>query len=115
MTQAVAEKEAVQQEVRAQVRARFDVIVKEAHLEVLADMPGVSRDSVEVTLEAGVLDIKGERADYDGARRKDYHCSFTLGTEVDTEGIKAGVTGGVLTVTIPKAKNAGARKIKVKG
>ena len=118
MTTAV--KEATEAEVeskveyRAEVLARHDVIIREKVVEVLADMPGVDKDSVEITLHRDVLEITGKRADYDGESRKDYKCSFTLGTQLDTKKIKATVKDGVLKVEIPKTADAGVKRIPIK-
>jgi HSP20 family molecular chaperone IbpA len=101
-------------EARAETRARFDVIVREKHVEILADMPGVDKEGVDITVHRNSLDITGRRPDYDGARRKDYKCSFTLGDQVGTDGITASVKNGVLKVLVPKAKDAGVKKIQIK-
>src|SRR5687768_18590929 len=77
---------------------RVDVIETEDALEILADMPGVTKESVEVTLEQRVLSIRG-RADlalpeelaplYLEYRPGDYERAFTLSDAVDPAGIEA--------------------------
>ncbi len=117
MTEAVKDiekKEETAVENRTFVWARSDVILKDKHVEVLADMPGVESDSVDITLHKNILEIKGRRSDYDGLGRKDYRSSFTLGEEVKRDGIKATVKNGVLMVVIPKAKDKGLVHIPVK-
>jgi len=106
--------EVVASEVRAEAMARFDVIVKDKHIEVLADMPGVTKDTVDITIHQNVLEITGKRTDYDGMTRLDHKCSFTLGEQVSRDGITATVNNGVLKLAIPKAKDHGVKKIKVK-
>ena len=102
---------------------RVDIIETEDALEVLADMPGVTRDSVEVTLEQRVLSIRG-RADtsvpkdlaplYLEYEPGDYERSFALSDAVDPSGIEARVRGGVLRLRLPKAGPAERRRIEVR-
>jgi HSP20 family protein len=102
---------------------RVDIVETEDALEVLADMPGVTRDGVEVTLEQRVLSIRG-RADvsvpeglaplYLEYEPGDYERSFTLSDAVDPGGIEARVRGGVLHLRLPKAGPAKRQRIEVK-
>jgi HSP20 family protein len=102
---------------------RVDIVETEDALEVLADMPGVTKDSVEVTLEQRVLSIRG-RADvavpeglapwYLEYEPGDYERSFTLSDAVDPGGIEARVRGGVLHLRLPKAGPAKRQRIEVK-
>ncbi len=102
---------------------RVDIVETEDALEILADMPGVTKDSVEVTLEQRVLSIRG-RADvsvpegfaplYLEYQPGDYERSFTLSDAVDPAGIEARVRGGVLHLRLPKAGPAKRQRIEVK-
>jgi HSP20 family molecular chaperone IbpA len=86
-------------------------------------MPGVTKDSVEVTLEQRLLSIRG-RADvsvpegfaplYLEYQPGDYERSFTLSDAVDPAGIEARVRGGVLHLRLPKAGSAKRQRIEVK-
>ena len=118
MTEAVKDiekkEEAVVEESRTYVWARSDVMLKDKHVEVHADMPGVDKDGVDITLHRNILEIKGRRSDYDGLGRKDYRSSFTLGEEVKRDGLKAKIDNGVLTITVPKAKDSALVHIPVK-
>ena len=77
-----------------------------------ADIPGVERENIEITLEDGVLILKGERAEADGKNEKLYRRKerqygtfmrkFTLPDTVDMQNISATVKAGVLSVMIPK-------------
>ncbi len=92
---------------------RLDIVETEDALEILADMPGVTKDSVEVMLEQRVLSIRG-RADislpeglaplYLEYQPGDYERAFTLSDAVDPAGIEARVKGGVLHLRLPKAR-----------
>ncbi len=101
---------------------RVDIVETGDALEVLADMPGVTRDSVEVTLEQRVLTVRG-RADVslpEGLaplhleyEPGDYERSFTLSDAVDPSGIEARVRAGVLHLRLPKAGPARRQRIEV--
>lgn len=88
---------------------------------LLADMPGVNEESVDITLEKNILTITGlvdtEMEDYGLAyseyRVGDYERTFALSDEVDRNKIEATVSDGVLRLTLPKAEEAKARKIAV--
>ena len=102
---------------------RVDIVETADALEVLADMPGVTRDGVEVTLEQRVLTIRG-RAEvpapeglaplYLEYEPGDYERSFALSDAVDPSGIEARVRGGVLRLRLPKAGPAERRRIEVR-
>lgn len=91
--------------------------------ELFVDLPGVPAKDVEITLEAGVLTLAGERSDVRStdslmnARRERgtgrFHRRFILPDTVDAERVKATERDGVLEVTIPKQAKAQPRRIKV--
>lgn len=86
------------------------------------DLPGIDPDSVDITVEKNTLNITAERRwerDDDTqvllAERPygSFSRQFFLGDSLDTDHIEAGYDHGVLTVTIPIAETAKARKIEV--
>lgn len=89
---------------------------------LLADMPGVDQDSIDITLEKNILTINGYVSDemedyglaYSEYRVGDYERTFALSDEVDRNQIEASVSDGVLKLTLPKAEEAKARKISVR-
>ena len=89
---------------------------------LMADMPGVDEESIDITLEKNILTITGyveeEKEGYGLAyseyRVGDYERTFALSDEVDREQIEAAVKDGVLKLTLPKAEEAKARKIQVR-
>jgi HSP20 family molecular chaperone IbpA len=90
-----------------------DITETEEAITLVADMPGVPADGVDVTLEADLLTIRGtvrgeepEDAELVWAEYEqgDYQRSFTVSDEIDREGISANISGGVLTLTLPKAR-----------
>jgi HSP20 family protein len=86
-----------------------------------ADMPGVSKDGLEILLEGHELTLVGRRTldDVNGeplyreSSRRDYRRVFELDPAIDTEKITARVDQGVLTLTLPKAERVKPRKIVV--
>jgi HSP20 family protein len=93
---------------------------KEAYLLEL-EMPGVSKDGIEVTVEANELTIVGRRADqeiqgevvYRESRRGDYRRTFELDPSIDTTKIEAKMEQGVLRLTLPKAEQVKPHRIQV--
>ncbi|MCS7122243.1 MAG: Hsp20/alpha crystallin family protein [Archaeoglobaceae archaeon] len=93
-----------------------DVIEEEDKITVIADLPGFSKEDIEVYFEDGDLVIKAERKleeekkEISYIRKERSYGSFirrlTLPFEVDTANVKAKFNNGILEVTIPKAVKA---------
>lgn len=103
--------------------ARADIYETEQGLVVEVDMPGVSPDAADVTLENRVLTIRGRSQDrapegfspvYREYQAGDYERSFTLSDEIDAERIEAKVKNGVLRLFLPKAAAAQAKRIQIR-
>jgi HSP20 family protein len=104
-----------------------DVIETQDEIRVQTEMPGLSRDDIELDLENNVLTIRGEKHEErtEDEREGRYHLaerrygvftrSFVLPRDVDAERIQADFENGVLTVTIPKSEQAKRRRIEVRG
>jgi HSP20 family protein len=86
-----------------------------------AEMPGVAKDGLDVTVENGELVIVGRRADrqlpgtaiYRESRLLDYRRVFDLDPSIDTGKITAKMEQGILTLTLPKAEEVKPRRIQV--
>jgi HSP20 family protein len=86
-----------------------------------AEMPGVAKDGIEVTVENGELVILGRRGDkdlpgtalYRESRPLDYRRVFDLDPSIDTSKITARMEQGVLFLTLPKAEEVKPRRIQV--
>lgn len=86
------------------------------------EMPGVSKDNIDIKLEKRQLSIQGHidfnnygnfKPVYTEYNVGHFSRSFTLSSEIDTENINASVADGVLTLVLPKAKETQLRKIQV--
>jgi len=102
------------------VRPRVDIFETERSYCLLADMPGVGAEGLEVTAERNTLVIHGRveppkvRPDYREFELSDYRRTFTLGEDLDAGGIAATLRDGVLRVDIPKSPDAQPKKIPVR-
>ena len=93
-----------------------------AKLVVRAELPGMNDKDVKLSIDQGVLTLRGERSTqvpegYSVHRQERGHYrfarSFTLPCKVDVEKTKAALENGVLTVTLPKAPEEQPRQIAV--
>lgn len=108
---------------RAVFIPQTDIYETEENVVLLVDMPGVTEDGINVTLEKNVLTIEGKSAhtapeEYQLAfaeyRFGDYERNFRLTEEIDRDNIEAVFKNGVLTLTLPKVEEVKPRKISVK-
>jgi HSP20 family protein len=106
----------------AYFQPNVDIYETPEELIVLADMPGVVPDEVDVNLEGDQLTIEGrvKPDDYSGLRPLyveyglgGFYRRFTLGEAIDRDGIKARLRDGVLDLRLPKAEQARPRRISV--
>ena len=101
-----------------------DIVEDKDGLRIAADLPGVKPEDVKISVENGVLGIRGEKQTGheqhgDKAYRFErtwgsFERAFTLPETVDAERIEARYEHGVLTVTLPRAEKAKPRQIEVK-
>jgi len=100
-----------------------DIYETEKEIVIVADIPGCSDQSIDITLEKNVLKIDGYvepaapenyRLFYSEYTTGDYQRTFSLSDEIDREQIEASVKNGVLKLVLPKAGPAKAHKIAVK-
>ncbi len=115
----------------AQTRTRHmvpavDVREDEGRLLVMADLPGISKDDIEITYEDGVLTITGttteEKEKKEGSRfyvRERFQGSFSrtlrIPDKVDMDKSEAQVKDGVLELVLPYKPEASPRKIQISG
>ncbi|HET6195807.1 MAG TPA: Hsp20/alpha crystallin family protein [Acetobacteraceae bacterium] len=99
-----------------------DIYETDSALCVVMEMPGVEKQNLDVALEHDVLRVDGriDFSKYDGMEPVyteynvgHYTRSFTLSNKIDQEQISAQLEDGVLTLTLPKAKEAQPRRISI--
>lgn len=106
------------------VAPAVDIFENAKSITLLADMPGVAPDRLEIDLNEGVLTITGRVESRQGAQEEvvlreyrpaTFQRKFTLSQSVDQSRIEARLEDGVLHLELPKVAKAEPRKIKVKG
>jgi len=85
-----------------------DIYENTEGLTLIADLPGVARDQLDLGVEQGVLTIEAQSGASFG-----YYRRFQLPEHLDLEHVSAELKHGVLTVVVPKAAAARPRKIEV--
>lgn len=104
-------------------RPATDIFETDDHVVLVADMPGVAPDDVDVTLERRVLTIRGYahppapdgyRQVYGEYGTGNYERVFTLTEDIEQDDIRATTGHGVLRLELPKAASAKPRRIEVK-
>lgn len=101
----------------------MDVVERADAFVVTLDVPGISHDAIDLTFDRGTLTIRGTRGSTEyGEQDKIYVAERALGEfervvrlpeTVDSERIEASFDRGVVTIHIPKAATARARKIAI--
>jgi HSP20 family protein len=101
-----------------------DVYEEGDHVVVKTELPGLSKDDIELTLTPDTLTIKGEKKKEEKVEEKDYHRwersygsfmrTVALPVEVKSEAADAQFKDGVLTVRLPKSPQAKRRTVEIK-
>jgi len=110
------------QKERGYVTPQVNIVETKDEYLLEAEMPGVSKDGLEVLLEGNELGIVGRRQTenlanaeliYRESTPRDYRRTFVLDPAIDTARIRAQMEEGVLTLHLPKAEKVKPRKIAV--
>ena len=100
-----------------------DIAESDDRLTLYAELPGLAKEDVDITLEDSVLTIKGERR-FEREETEEsfhrieraygaFHRSFHLPSNVVADKVQAAFADGVLRIDIPKQEEAKPRKIKI--
>ena len=102
---------------------KVDVIDRDSEVLVKAELPGVKKDDIDITVSDNSVTIRGctsheskeEKGDYYRMEmsRGEFSRTVTLPAEIDSDKAKAGFSDGVLELTLPKVTKAKRRAIKV--
>jgi HSP20 family molecular chaperone IbpA len=105
------------------MRPAVDIFEDKGGITLHADMPGVSRERLDIQIEGDTLNIDGDATIempagmeplYADVRATHFRRSFILSKEMDREAIEANLKDGVLTLRIPKRAELQPRKIEVR-
>ena len=105
------------------VHPLVDILDRPEEIVVHADMPGVAPDGIDARYENGILVLSGRLKSASSEpkedlfreyARADYYREFSVGEDIEQEGITAEYDSGVLTLTLPKSKSKRPRRIEVK-
>lgn len=101
-----------------------DIVEENDRLELTAEIPGVDKKDVKISVQDNVLTIEGQKKQEYEEKNDSYYCcersfgrfsrSFTIPSNVDSEKIKADYKDGILTLTLPKVEEAKPRQIEIK-
>lgn len=101
----------------------MDVSETETDYLVKAELPGIKKDDIDISMTDGMLTIKGEKRKELKEEKEDYHFvetsygsfsrSFHFPATVSLDEIDAKYTDGVLTITVPKTEAAKPKKVEV--
>ena len=100
-----------------------DIQETEEGYRLQAELPGLTKEDIDITLENNILRLSGERKFERDVKKESFHRvertygtfsrAFTLPQQVNAEGVQAGFENGVLTILVPKAEQAKPRKISI--
>jgi HSP20 family protein len=101
-----------------------NILEKHEGIVITADLPGLRSEDVDVTVDNGVLTIRGQRNFEEASEGETYHRverwygsferSFSIPNSVDPSKIEARFVNGEMTVTLPKREESKPRSVKVK-
>lgn len=90
---------------------------------IYAELPGVNKDEIKITVKENVLQISGEKKQQEQSEKENLYRNervfgsfcrqFSLPNQVDADNIKAAFKDGVLFLTVPKREQAKAKEIKI--
>ena len=99
-----------------------DIFETKKEMTLLADMPGVQAEALDIDLNDNVLTLSGDVTSHRGANEEDlrleyeegrYYRQFTISEKIDQANIDASLTDGILRLRLPKAEKTIPRKITV--
>ena len=102
----------------------IDLYEDRDHLVLRAEIPGMKKEDIDISLHGDVLTLSGERKEDEAFEKAEtyrterflgkFQRSLTLPVSVDANKVQAAYKDGILTVTLPKAEEAKPKHIEVK-
>ncbi len=121
-TNAIQKQDEVRQDDLRSYAPRADIYNSDKGYEAQIELPGLTADTLDITLEKGILTVRGQTqgSNYAGYEALAgalspivYERRFRLTEAVDSESVQAELKNGLLTLVLPKAQEMQARKIPV--
>lgn len=84
-----------------------DVLESGESFRLVADLPGVPDEALDISVDKRVLTLHTDREDSEW----EYHRTFKLPDDVDLDGISASLHAGTLTIELPKGTRSRVRKV----
>jgi HSP20 family molecular chaperone IbpA len=94
-----------------ELRPAVDVYENESELVIVADLPGVTRDRLDISIDPPEFRFEAKASEDGSVWRR----SFTIDERIDANKVSADLKNGVLTVRLPKADEVKPRKIAIRG
>jgi HSP20 family molecular chaperone IbpA len=102
------------------LRPAVDIFETEEGLTLIADLPGVDKEGLDINIEKGILTIQGRSGHvrrgsdlYREFELGDFYRQFQLPDEIDASKVAAQMKDGVLALQLPKAEAARPRRIEI--
>jgi HSP20 family molecular chaperone IbpA len=105
------------------IRPRTSVYEYDDNVKIIMDIPGVSKDNLDISYKQGELMVEGRREQWNREDMKPCYCErfdghyrrvFSVDETLDARKIDANLSQGVLELTIPKTEAVKPRKIEIK-
>ena len=104
-------------------RPAVDIAETDKEFTVSAELPGMTRDDIELTIKDDMLTLKGEKKSMNGKEDENVYLaercygkftrSFTLNNKVNAKNVKADFHEGILTIHLPKVEEAKPKSIEI--
>ena len=102
---------------------RVDIFENKDKFVLKAELPGMSKEDIKVTMQENVLTVKGEKVAQERGEKDDVHLSerrfgkfarsFRLNDPINSKTIEASFSDGILTLELPKAEEAKPKEIEI--
>ena len=103
---------------------RMDMFDREDKVVINAELPGMSKEDVDISVTGNILTIQGERKAEEEVKDEDYYCceqyrgafyrAIQLPSGLETDKIDATYDNGILEITLPKSPEVKPKRIEVK-
>ena len=103
---------------------RVDIVENKDKFILKAELPGMRKEDIKVTMQDNVLTLKGEKITQERGEKEDIHLlerkfgkfvrSFRLNDAINSKKIDASFSDGILTLELPKAEEAKPKEIEIK-